>query len=207
MTSNAAAVLSLPRGGVVPGPLDGELVERALGGEQFALQLLYRRHVSALTERVTLLLSRSAEAEDVVQDAFIAAFRDLGQLGDRTRFAAWLARIAVHQVHRRFRRRRLLARLGLDRGVDDARLESVVDPSASPEIRADLGRLDDALGRLPVAPRLAWMLRYVEGCSLKELAEQCGCSLATAKRRIAQADVALRAQLGCLAWAESEQDE
>lgn len=115
-------------------------------------------------------------------------------------------RIAVHQVHRRFRRRRLLARLGLDRGVDDARLERVVDPSASPEVRADLARLDDALGRLPVAPRLAWVLRYVEGCELKELADQCGCSLATAKRRIAQADVALRAQLGCMTWG-AEPDE
>lgn len=206
MTSNAAVVLPLPREGAVPAPVDGELVKRALRGEQFALQLLYRRHVSALTERVTLLLSRSAEAEDVVQDAFVAAFRDLRQLVDPTRFEAWLMRIAVHQVHRRFRRRRLLARLGLDRGVDDARLERVVDPSASPEVRADLARLDDALGRLPVAPRLAWVLRYVEGCELKELADQCGCSLATAKRRIAQADVALRAQLGCMTWG-AEPDE
>jgi RNA polymerase sigma-70 factor (ECF subfamily) len=189
-------VLPLIRAGSEGEPGDGELVQRALTGERFALQLLYRRHVSLVTERVTRLLSRSVEAEDVVQDAFVAAFRDLSQLADPPRFGAWLMRIAVHQVHRRFRRRRLLARLGLDRGVDDARLERAVDPAVPADVRADLARLDDTLARLPAGPRLAWMLRHVEGCELKDVAEQCGCSLATVKRRIAQADTRVRAVLG-----------
>jgi RNA polymerase sigma-70 factor (ECF subfamily) len=177
---------------------DGELVERGIAGERFALQLLYRRHVAPVSERVTRLLARSAEAEDVVQDAFVAAFRDLGKLSDPSRFGPWLMRIAVHQAHRRFRRRRLLARLGLDSGVDDARLARVVDPSASPETRAELAELDARLARLPVVLRLAWMLRHVEGCGLEDLAEQCGCSLATAKRRIQQAEERLRADMALI---------
>jgi RNA polymerase sigma-70 factor (ECF subfamily) len=100
--------------------------------------------------------------------------------------------IAVHQVHRRFRRRRLLSRLGLDRGGDDARLESVVDPGLGPEKRLELARLDSGLGRLPSELRLAWMLRYVEGCELSEAAEHCRCSLATLKRRLQRADERLR---------------
>jgi RNA polymerase sigma-70 factor (ECF subfamily) len=176
--------------------LDRDLVERALAGEPLAQQLLYRRHVHAVTERVTRLLARSGEAEDVVQDAFVDAFAALPMLEDRSRFEPWLMRIAVHQVHRRFRRRRLLARLGLDRGCDDARLENIADPRLDPEQRLQLRRLDVELGRLPVALRLAWMLRYVEGCELTDAAAQCGCSVATLKRRIQRADARLRVRLG-----------
>jgi RNA polymerase sigma-70 factor (ECF subfamily) len=177
-------------------PTDAELVARGITGEHFALQLLYRRHVGSVSQRVTRLLARSAEAEDVVQDAFVAAFRDLRKLSDAARFGPWLMRIAVNQAQRRFRRRRLLARLGFDTGVDDAQLAMVADPHAPPDVRAELSRLDDRLAGLPIALRLAWMLRHVEGCGLEEVAEQCACSLATAKRRIQQASDGLRADLG-----------
>lgn len=188
MNARDAVVLPLQRDASALLPTDRELVERALGGEQLALQLLYRRHVQQVSERVTRLLSRTAEAEDVVQDAFVAAFADLAQLSDRSRFGGWLMRIAVHQAQRRFRRRRLLARLGLDRGSDDARLEQVADPALPLDRRLQLARLDRALGGLPPELRMAWMLRYVEGCELNEIAEASGCSLATVKRRIVRAD-------------------
>ena len=204
MNARDAVVLPLQRE-VAHARSDRELVERALGGEQLALQLLYRRHVQLVSERVTRLLARSAEAEDVVQDAFVAAFADLPRLADRSRFAPWLMRIALHQTQRRFRRRRLLARLGLDRGSDDARLEQVADPGLTPDQRLQLRRLDRALARLPVELRLAWMLRHVEGCELSEIAEHCTCSLATVKRRIARADTRLkRSVAGELGVEESE---
>lgn len=194
-SSRAGVVLPLLRDVGVPGLSDRELVERALLGEASALSGLYRRHVRAVSERVTRLLSRSGEAEDAVQDAFVAAFASLPKLGDRSRFGAWLMRIAVHQVHRRFRRRRLLARFGLDRGTDDALLEQVADPGLGPEQRLQLARLDQALAELPAELRLAWMLRFVEGCELIDAADQCGCSLATLKRRLSRADVRLRGAL------------
>jgi len=190
-----AVVVPLPSAESSALPADGELVARALRDDRWALQLLYRRHVRRVAERVIRLLSRSAEAEDVVQDAFVSAFRDLATLADPSRFGPWLMRIAVRQVHRRFRRRRLLARLGLDRGADDARLEQIAGPTLEPELRLDLARLDDALLTLPTELRLAWMLRHVEGCELTELAEQCGCSLSTVKRRLTRAERHLRALL------------
>jgi RNA polymerase sigma-70 factor (ECF subfamily) len=196
MAARKASVLPFLRQPAPELPQDRELCERALAGESLASQLLYRRHVHAVTERVTRLLARSSEAEDVVQDTFVEALAGLAKLDDRARFGPWLMRIAVHQVHRRFRRRRLLARLGLDRGSDDAGLENVADPGLDPERRLQLRRLDSELGRLPVALRLAWMLRYVEGCELSDAAAQCGCSLATFKRRLQRADARLRARLG-----------
>jgi DNA-directed RNA polymerase specialized sigma24 family protein len=59
---------------------------------------------------------------------------------------------------------------------------------ASPEVYADIVCLDHALHTLPDATRVAWQLRYVEGYQLSEVAELCHCSLATAKRRIADAE-------------------
>lgn len=195
MSRREAVILALPHPAPAEGLSDAELVERARGGERIALQLLYRRHVLAVTERITRLLARSGEAEDVVQDAFVAAFAELERLSEPSRFGAWLMRIAIHQAQRRFRRRRLLERLGFDRGQDDARLEQVAAHELSAEERLQLGRLDRALSGLAVPLRLAWMLRHVEGCELTEVAEQCGCSLATAKRRITHADAQLKQQL------------
>jgi RNA polymerase sigma-70 factor, ECF subfamily len=186
MSPRLAAVLPLEPT-LASTPSDAELVARGVAGERFALQLLYRRHVDRVSERVTRLLARAAEAEDVVQDAFVDAFRDLPKLEEPARFGHWLMRIAVHQAHRRFRRRRLLARLGFDVGVDDATLARAVDHNAPPDVRAELARLDARLAAMPSALRLAWILRFVEGCGLEEVAEQCCCSLATAKRRIKQA--------------------
>jgi RNA polymerase sigma-70 factor (ECF subfamily) len=203
MNLRKAVVLTLPRPEAAEGGSDAELVERARAGERIALQLLYRRHVDPVTERVTRLLARTGEAEDVVQDAFVAAFGELSRLSAPARFGAWLMSIAVHQAQRRFRRRRLLARLGLDRGQDDARLEQVAAPSLSAEERVQLSRLDHALAELPVPLRMAWMLRHVEGCELSEVAEQCGCSLATVKRRIARADEQLKARVHAHAGEEA----
>lgn len=190
-----ALVVRMPANAAVS---DAELVTRALAGERMALQLLYSRHVRAVAERVTRLLARSAEAEDVVQDAFILAFADLSQLAERERFVPWLMSIAVRQAHRRFRRRKLLSRLGLDRGTDDAQLAQVADPAASPEVRAELARLDRRLACLPAEQRLCWMLRHVEGCTLDEVAEQCDRSLATVKRWLDKAEQELESERAAL---------
>jgi RNA polymerase sigma-70 factor, ECF subfamily len=169
------------------GPDDGELVRRALRGEPWAEEALYRRHVRTIVRVVRRLLARSHESEDVVQDTFLWALRDLRKLRQADSFGSWLTRIAVRLVHRRFRRRRLLRSLGLDREQDDATLLSEVDPAASPETCAEIASLDAVLAELPAPERIAWVLRYVEGYPLEEVAAACGCSLATAKRRIGRA--------------------
>jgi RNA polymerase sigma-70 factor (ECF subfamily) len=167
---------------------DAELVERALEEAVWAKAELFKRHAPSLTGLMVRLLGSTADAEDAVQDAFVQAFRDLPRLREHDGFAGWLRAIAVHQAHRRFRRRKLLRVLGLDRGDEDASLAQLADLGASPEMRAELGKLDAVLRRMPAAERIAWMLRHVEGCELLEVADACGCSLATVKRRIAAAE-------------------
>ncbi len=141
------------------------------------------RQYSPYVARIALrLLGRDDEVDDVVQDVFLQAFRGAAKLRQKDAFKAWLATITVRVVRRRLRMRRLRGWLRFDRSPD---YESIVAPGASPEDRALLGRVYSILDMLPVEQRLAWALRYVHGAELEEVARACGCSLATAKRRIA----------------------
>ncbi len=170
---------------------DAELVARALEGDKWSRDVLYRRHVHYLLAIATRLLRNGSEGEDVVQDAFVVGFEQLATLRDPAAIRSWLARIAVSLVRRRMRRQRLLRFLGLDRGLDDCTLESLASASLRPDDRAELALADRVLDSLPADRRIAWMLRRVEGLPLAEVASACDCSLATAKRWIAVADAAM----------------
>jgi RNA polymerase sigma-70 factor (ECF subfamily) len=170
---------------------EADLVARARDGAVAAQAELFRRHAPRLLPLLTRLLSSTADAEDALQDSFVTAFADLGKLRELEAFGGWLRRIAVHQAHRRFRRRRLWSAFGLQRGTAaggaDATLAALAVADAPPDVCAELTRLDGVLARLPSVNRAAWMLRYVEGYELVDVADSCGCSLATVKRRIAAA--------------------
>jgi len=167
---------------------DGELVAHARDGSGWAKGELFRRHAGRVTALLVRLLGSTADAEDAAQDAFVEAFRDLGQLREAAAFGGWLTQIAVRQAHRRFRKRRLLRALGLDRGASDATLNLLVDGDATPEVRAELRLVAKILDRMPAPERIAWSLRHVEGYELADVAASCGCSLATVKRRSAAAE-------------------
>jgi RNA polymerase sigma-70 factor (ECF subfamily) len=187
-SANAVAVAPFEAAGAD----DGVLVARALRGERAAEEALYRRHADGVFRLALRLLRSNEDAMDVLQDAFVAAFEGLSDLREGAAFRSWIHGVAVHQVHRRFRRRKLLAFFGLGSRGDDVPLESLIDESATPEARAELRLLDAALGDIGEEERVAWMLRNVEEHGLEEVARLCRCSLATAKRRIAAADAAVR---------------
>jgi len=172
--------------------MDSDLVRRAIDGDRWAEEMLYRRHAAALLGVCTRLLRHRSDAEDVVQDAFVDALEQLNALRNPSQFRSWLTGIAVHKVHRRLRRRKLLRALGLWSDRQEESLENCLAEGVSPEHHADVVCLDYTLRQLPNAQRIAWQLRYAEGFGLEEVAGQCGCSLATVKRRIAQADALVR---------------
>lgn len=180
---------------LVPGPADEELVARALDGDAWAEEALYRRHVKRVTDAATRVLGRTMEAEDVIQETFLQAFSRLEDLRDAALFERWLIRIAMNKVRGRLRRRKLLRTLGLDRSVDDATLERFAAPATPPDVRAELARIDAVLATLAPAHRMAWTLHEVEGFSLPETASACDCSLATVKRWIQRARAAIDAHV------------
>lgn len=167
---------------VVVGIRDADLVERALGGDVRAEDALFRRHVRYIGGMVARLMGSMQDADDVVHDAFFAAFKELERLEKPAMFRAWVAQIAVNRVRVVLRRRRIEQRLGLFRGDEEATLERLAGNTVSAETCAELACLDEVLHRLPVKQRIVWMLRMVEGHTFDEVAELSGCSLATAKR-------------------------
>jgi RNA polymerase sigma-70 factor (ECF subfamily) len=170
---------------------DAEWVRRAKGGDRWAEEALYRAHVTKVTRAVTRLLGRVAEADDVVQDTFVRAIENLPKLEDDAQFGAWVRRIAISLCMRRFRRRRLLRALGLDRGTDDASFDALALPALAADRRLELAMLDRALLRVKPLARSAWILHRVEGWTLEESASSLDVSLATLKRRLTEADAAI----------------
>ncbi|HEY4395347.1 MAG TPA: RNA polymerase sigma factor [Polyangia bacterium] len=173
---------------------DEELVRRALRGDRWGREMLYRRHAGTLLAMTTRLLGNRGEAEEVVQDTFVTAFERLETLRDPGAVGGWLGQVAVNLVRRRFRKLRLLRFLGLDNGADDATLEALADGSVPTDERAELALVDRKLRALKPEVRLAWTLRRVEGLELAEVASLARCSLATTKRRIAAGDAVLDPQ-------------
>lgn len=161
-------------------------MDRARAGDRWAEEALFRKHVDYIAALAFRLMRSEAEADDVVQDTFVDALSQLRNLAEPRTLRSWLAGIAVHKAHRRFRRRKLRALFGLHVSTHEAVLEASAHDGASPEHRAELGLVDAALAGVPDAARAAWLLRYVEGHSLEDVARLCGCSLATAKRRISR---------------------
>ncbi len=200
MTSHLASVADsspLPVGqSIVPSISDADLAIRLVAGEPWAREAFYRRYVKAVWCTALRLVGNRSDADDVVQDTFVEAFRDVDKLRDPARMRGWLLQIAVHQAHRRFRRRKLARKLGLDRSTEDGLLEALAKPGTSAEARAELACIDRVLSKVTANQRFAWMLRHVEGLSLEEVAQACNCSLATAKRRIARTVTHLEATLG-----------
>jgi RNA polymerase sigma-70 factor, ECF subfamily len=165
---------------------DAELVLRVLKHDVNAFEALYRRHAGFALNLAVRIQGSSADVEDVVHDAFLRAHQRLAELRDAAAFRAWLGSIVVRIVRTRLRRRRLVALLGLA-VPDPVDLDAVAAPDADPESRALLAQVYALMQSLPADDRIAWTLRHVERHRLESVADLTGCSLATAKRRIARA--------------------
>jgi RNA polymerase sigma factor (sigma-70 family) len=173
---------------IVAGPSDGELVQRIMARDRWAEEAFYRRHVDLVAGTALGLLRNRTEAEDVVQETFLLAFARIAQLRDPQATRAWLMRIAVSLVHRRFRWNSL-KRLAFVKPIDDdGALADRVSDDPSGEVRAEFALLDKALQSAKRQDREAWLLRHAVGCSHEEIASACGCSVAAVKRRINNAD-------------------
>jgi len=158
---------------------------------------VFRRYSPYVASIGLRLLGRDDELDDLVQDVFLEAHRGLRQLRDAASVKGWLARVCVRRAVRRLRRRRLRAFLSLDTLVHD---DHLIAPGASPEARAEVTRLYAKLERVPAVDRAIWVLRYLEGEGLDEIASWCGCSKSTVQRRLR----ALDAQLQYLPQAEPQ---
>ena len=158
--------------------------------EDLHFDTIFTQYAPYVANVALRILGRESEVDDVVQDVFVSVFRNLEQVRDAGAIKGWLATITVRTASRRLRKRRLKEMIGVSRDV--ASYNNLASSDATPEQRAVLNAVYRALDRLPARERLPWTLRYVEGEQLARVAELCGCSLATAKRRISAAHAKIK---------------
>ena len=169
-------------------PDDAALVAQAIAGSDRAFSMLYRRHARYVAGVVYRLLGSDGELDDVVQETFCDASAALASLKEPGGLRGWLARIAVRRVHKRLAKRRRWRWLV---GEVAQMAPLVSDPAERQRVDA----LYEALATLPPELRIPWTLHHVEGETLPEVAAMCEISLATAKRRIADAAEKLERRL------------
>ena len=146
---------------------DGYLVARAREGYLDAYEMLVQRH-SAMAYRVALrLCGNHHDAQDIAQEALIAAWEHLARFRADSSFSTWLYQIVT---------RRALNKVTRGRGADLVDLlEEAADPIAGPAAQAErnlaAGAVTDALAALPFAQRAVVVLHHFEGLSYAEVAE------------------------------------
>ncbi len=179
---------------------DARAIRRVLAGDRDAFGSLVARYGRRIHDLARRMLRDPFEAEDVVQHAFLNAYRALPRYDATRPFRHWLLRITSNLCRNRLvaRRREPRARGGDE---DDDGLPRL-DPPARPDVppgeddRQESARLRQAVEALPDAYRLAVVLRYSQGLSLDEVAEITGEPMGTVKTHLHRARAALAKALG-----------
>ena len=152
--------------------------------------LTYGSYVAQIGRR---LLGPGPEIEDFVQDVFLDARRGFASVRSADKVKGWIAAIAVRTAYRKLRRRRFRRLFWTKSEVD---YSEVPGPGSSPEDAALLKRIYKILDTLPPAQRIAWSLHVLHGERQDDIAELCGCSTRTVKRRLAAARAAIHEVFG-----------
>ena len=174
---------------------DFELVERVRGGDDDAFRFLVERHSRGIYRTAYRITSNAADADDVVQETFLRAYRSLATYDARASFPTWTHRIAVNcSLDLLESRKRRNAKFD---STDD--LSTAASPDASPE-RVALGAqmqraIAAALQTMSGNERTAFVLRHFEGMPLEEIGNILGIKTNATKNTIFRAVTKLREQL------------
>jgi RNA polymerase sigma-70 factor, ECF subfamily len=178
---------------------DEELVRLILRGQVALYEVLMRRYNRRIYRIALTILRNDAEAEDVMQEAYVRAYEHLGEFAGEAKFSTWLTKIAVHEALARVRKqaRRGGPRSALDESPDI--MEKVKsaerDPEAQTYDRELKMVLERAIDALPDNYRSVFVLRIVEGLHIEDTAEALGISVETVKTRLHRARAMLRKEL------------
>ena len=152
---------------------DEEVVERVRAGETALYEILMRRYNQRLYRVARAILRNDAEAEDVMQDAYVRAYQHLNQFAGKAAFSTWLTRIAVNEALGRLKSRNRFDQLDIDEKYEET-LMGPQENAPDPEVKASAGELRElleaALLELPEQYRTVVMLRDVEEMTTSETA-------------------------------------
>lgn len=188
------------------GLTDEEVVRRVIAGEPALFEIIMRRYNRRLFRVTRSIVANDAEAEDIIQDAYVRAYEHLNQFEGRARFSTWLTKIAIYEAYARVRRLdyqkvdsiSILEGEGLDlksRGRDPE--QQIYDG----ELKMVLEKAFDILSH---DYRSVFMLREIEGLSTAETAECLEISEENVKTRLHRARALLQRELYSLARANGD---
>lgn len=175
---------------LVTGSSDADLIAAVIAGNIDSFSLLVRRHQDTCVRYAVRMLGSRVDADDVLQSAFMRAFRNLRSCRDRDRFGGWLYQIVVNEcrtfaTRRKRREQRFVSATG--------EIERAIAPgSEEPADRDFGGHIDRALGMLPADQREAFLLKHVEELTYEEISEMTGASVSALKMRVKRAADSLR---------------
>lgn len=178
-----------------------KLIGLARGGSGAAFGEIMRRNNRQLFRTARGIMGTDWEAEEVVQDAYVRAFRALGAFREEAALGTWLTRIVINEAQGRLRARRETLPLS---ELDDKTMGDIIQfpggpPNADPERQAAIGEirimLEGAIDALPAPFREVFILRQVEGLSVKETAHALSIEPETVKTRLHRARIRLRRAL------------
>ena len=188
----------------VEGLGDEELVALARCGGESAIRVLIKRNNQRLFRVARAVVRNDAEAEDVVQEAYVKAFTKLDGFKGDAAFSTWLTRIALNEALGRIRRRRPtdnIEDLDIKAAADGGRVVMFPTSLTPPDADAETGRsqarqlLEDAIDELPQIFRVVFILRDVEEMSVEETASQLSLRPETVKTRLFRARQLMRSAI------------
>jgi RNA polymerase sigma-70 factor (ECF subfamily) len=193
----------MPRTAAIPlDAHDADLAARVAARDVRAFEELMRLHNRRMFRAARAILRSDADAEDAVQDAYLAAYRAIGTFRGDARLSTWLTRIVVNEAYARLRKaaRAQVVQLAPG-GLEEAQEADIMrnPPADAPDFaaqRAELRRLlERHIDALPEQFRTVFMLRDVEELSVEEVSAALGIPEATVRTRAFRARAQLRAAL------------
>lgn len=163
------------------------LVHRAQGGDLVAFEQLYREHADRVYALALRMVANVDQAEDLTQEAFIRAWKNLGSFRGDSAFGTWLHRVTVNVVieKRRSAARREKNEIGVENPVD-------FEKPATPRSPGQAIDLERAIAGLPPGARRVFILHDVEGYKHEEIAGLTGTAVGTTKAQLHRARRLLR---------------
>jgi RNA polymerase sigma-70 factor (ECF subfamily) len=175
---------------------DAAAVAKAKGGDEEAFRVLVERHSRSIYRLAYRMTGRPEDAEDVVQETFVRAYKQLGRFEARSNFGTWLYRVgfncAIDYMRARPHRESTESQETLERMSPGSSAPSMDDLVFAGQINE---RVQHALNELSPQERAAFLMRHYHGCSIEEICEALDLKSNAAKHSIFRAVKKMRVAL------------
>ena len=169
------------------------LVRRAQEGDEHAFGFLVKKHRCSILRLVSHITRNSVDADDLVQDTFLRAYRSISGFRGEATFHTWLYRIAINVIRTHYQRQMTQISANLDDDCeydafnDDFRTQFDLEtPESKLACKQIATAVSSALERLRPEFRTAFTLHQVDGLSYQEIADRMGCPIGTVRSRISR---------------------